>query len=62
MTLAFVVRGFVRFWHTNGPQVMSAVWLLSGVNRTSDGQPNSVEIDPMYGPAVRCKWISPSWR
>jgi hypothetical protein len=18
--------------------------------------------DPMYGPAVRCKWISPSWR
>jgi hypothetical protein len=18
--------------------------------------------DPMYGPAVRCKWISPRWR
>jgi hypothetical protein len=22
----------------------------------------SVAIDPMYGPAVRCKWILPSWR
>lgn len=28
------------------PSAMSAVWSLSGVNRTWRGQPNSVENDP----------------
>jgi hypothetical protein len=23
---------------------------------------SSSGFDPMYGPAVRCKWISPRWR
>ena len=40
---------FVRYWSNSGQ-----IWIL-----TCDGLS---AYDPMYGPAVRCKWILPSWR
>src|SRR6266446_2650926 len=40
---------------------MSAMPPLLGDKRTSRGEPISVAIDPMYGPAVRCKRFSSSW-
>jgi hypothetical protein len=40
---------FVAYWDNNGH------WSVLGLN-------GSAANDPMYGPAVRRKWILPSWR
>jgi hypothetical protein len=53
-----------RFWHLASirPHALNGrYWVHSGhcwiLARVA-----SVAFDPMYGPAVRCKWILPSWR
>jgi hypothetical protein len=33
-----------------------------GMNRPKSAAPEGRLLTRMYGPAVRCKWISPSWR
>src|ERR1022692_410105 len=49
MTAFAATHHFVACWSNNG-------------QRAALGLNGSAANDPMYGPAVRCKWILPSWR
>jgi hypothetical protein len=48
-----------REWARTGSPAMSP---LSGEERKWNFAAVRSVDDPMYGPAVRCKWILPSWR
>jgi hypothetical protein len=54
----------VAYWHIAAfaaPQTFVGYWTNNGQKATQRLN-GSAAIDPMYGPAVRCKWILPSWR